>query len=137
MQSIKKQKICKSISLTSYKTTELDGLSEIPKEKSIPFLLLWDCILNACDKAPPELRSVYASFLVENKYEQVLLNLLFRMMPSEILRNQDSKAAGSVYFVPLSWEKISCKFCSSFLTTSFYFYLKLNCLTSVLFCFTL
>lgn len=93
----------------SYKSTELEDFSEIPKQKSIPFLLLWDCILYICDKAPSELRPTYAEFLTENKYEQVLLNLLFRMMPSEVLRNQETKAVGSVYFVHLSWDKISCK----------------------------
>lgn len=91
----------------SFKTTECDGFSEVPDEKTIPFLLLWDCVLFVCDHAPSELRSIYAAFIVEHKFEHVLLNLLFRLMPVEVLKNQDSKATGSVYFAPLTGSNIA------------------------------
>lgn len=55
------------------------------------------------------MRSIYAAYLAENKHDQTLLNLLFRLMPLEILRNQDSKIAGSLYFAHLPWSHITCK----------------------------
>lgn len=95
---------------SSFKSAELDDFSDIPNDKSIPFLLLWDCILHVCEKAIPELRSTYAAHLAEGKHDQALLNLLFRLMPSEILRNQDSKIAGSLFFAPLPWSHITGMF---------------------------
>lgn len=84
----------------------MDDFSEIPAEKSIPFLLLWHCILTICDAAPSELRSIYAAYLVEEKFDQTFLQMLFRMMPAEVLRNQEVKATGSAYFAPITWQQI-------------------------------
>lgn len=93
----------------SYKATELDDLNDIPIEIAIPYLLLWDCILDICSKSSSELRSAYASYISDSKFDQSMLNSLFRLMPDEILRNQDSKHIGSAYFLPLTWEQICGK----------------------------
>lgn len=50
---------------------------------------------------------MYAAFIVEHKFEHVMLNLVFRLMPIEVLKNQDSKATGSVYFAPMTWSNIA------------------------------
>lgn len=93
----------------SFKTTELDDLIDVPIEISIPYLLLWDCILDICSKSSAELRSTYASYITDNKFDQSMLNSLFRLMPAEILRNQDSKHIGLPFFSPLTWEQICGK----------------------------
>lgn len=90
----------------SFKTNELDDLNEVPVEISIPHLLLWDCVLDICSKSSSEMRSTYASYITESKFDLVMLSSLFRLMPAEILRNQDSKHIGSAFFAPLTWEQI-------------------------------
>lgn len=50
---------------------------------------------------------MYAAFIVEHKFEHVMLNLVFRLMPIEVLKNQDSKATGSVYFAPMTCSNIA------------------------------
>lgn len=91
----------------NFKTNELDDLNDVPIELSIPHLLLWDCILEICSKSSSELRSTYASYITDSKFDQTMLSSLFRLMPAEILRNQDSKHIGSAFFAPLTWEQIS------------------------------
>lgn len=93
----------------NFKTNELDDLNDVPIEISIPHLLLWDCILDICSKSSSELRSTYASYLTDSKFDQLMLNSLFRLMPAEILRNQDSKHIGTAFFSPLTWEQICGK----------------------------
>lgn len=93
-------------SLISFKSIELDDFSEIPTEQSIPFMLLWHCVLAICDEAPSELLCEYASYLVEEKFDQTFLQMLFRMMPADVLRSQEVKATGSAYFLPISWQDI-------------------------------
>ncbi|KAJ6644213.1 E3 ubiquitin-protein ligase listerin [Pseudolycoriella hygida] len=90
----------------SFKTNDLDDLDDVPIDMSIPFLLLWDCILDICSKSSSELRSTYAAYITESKFVQSMLNSLFRLMPVEILKNQDIQQIGSMYFTPLSWEEI-------------------------------
>ncbi|XP_058124895.1 E3 ubiquitin-protein ligase listerin [Anopheles ziemanni] len=100
----------------SYKATEVDGavvktvdddrLQEA-RSRCMSFLLLWDCILGICAKAPSELRSIYASWISRNKFEQLLLPVLFKLMPQEILRNPDSCAVyGQTMFSSLEWNQI-------------------------------
>lgn len=84
----------------------MDDFSEIPTEQSIPFMLLWHCVLHICDGASSELRSTYASYLVEEKFDQTFLEMLFRMMPADVLRNQEVKATGFAYFLPITWQEI-------------------------------
>lgn len=93
----------------SFKTNELDELDDVPTEISIPYLLLWDCILDICSKSSAELRSIYASYLTESKFDQTMLNSLFRLMPAEILRNQDSKHIGTAFFAPMTSVQINGK----------------------------
>lgn len=93
----------------SFKATELDDLNDIPIDISIPHLLLWDCILDICAKSSSELRSTYASYITDTKFDNSMLNSLFRIMPAEILRNQDSKHIGLAYFSPLTWDQICGK----------------------------
>lgn len=90
----------------SFKLNELDDCSEIPEEKSISFLMIWHCILNICESAPSEIRSLYASYLKEQRFDETCFQMLFRMMPAEILRNQDLKLTGNSYFAPLPWKSI-------------------------------
>lgn len=91
----------------SFKSTELDDFSEIPTEKSTPFMLLVHCILEICNAAPSELRSIYAAYLIEERFEHTFLQMLFRMMPADVLRNQEIKATGSAYFLPIEWHEIA------------------------------
>lgn len=93
----------------SFKTNELDDLIDVPIELSIPHLLLWDCILDICSKSSSELRSTYASYITDTQADQSMLSSLFRLMPAEILRNQDSKHIGSAFFAPLTWAQICGK----------------------------
>lgn len=41
------------------------------RDRTLAYLLLWDCILGICAKSPSELRSIYASWITRNHYEQV------------------------------------------------------------------
>lgn len=93
----------------SFKSNELDDLSDVPRDISIPFLLLWDCIIEVCAKSGSEIRSTYAAFLTETQFVQTLLVTLFRLMPVEILRSQDAKHVGQPYFVPLQDSQIMGK----------------------------
>lgn len=94
------------ILIYSFKTIELDHLSDVPANLSIPYLLLWDCVLDICSKALPELRSTYAAYLTEHQFVQTMLPALFRLMPVEILRSQDAKQIGQTYFTPLTMDQI-------------------------------
>lgn len=96
-----------AFTVRSSKLTKPEDFSEICHGKSIPFMLLWHCILTICDAAPSELRPTYTSYLVEEKFDQTFLQMLFRMMPTEVLRSQDVKAAGTAYFASLTWKQIA------------------------------
>lgn len=109
----------------SFKQLDLDGLSDVPNCVSIPFLLLWECILDICSKTTSELRSTYAAYLNEMKLVQPMLITLFRLMPAEVLRNPDAKHIGQVYFAPLQASQI----CGMFIQLFFHlhnFFLTLN-----------
>ncbi|XP_058829891.1 E3 ubiquitin-protein ligase listerin isoform X2 [Topomyia yanbarensis] len=94
----------------NHKITETDEVSVVrflEKDVTMAFLLLWDCILGICAKAPPELRSIYASWITRHHYEQLLLPVLFKLMPPEILKNPDSGAVyGQTMFDRLEWSHI-------------------------------
>ncbi|XP_053675958.1 E3 ubiquitin-protein ligase listerin [Anopheles nili] len=88
------------------KLADNDNLQET-RSHCLSFLLLWDCILGICAKAPSELRSIYAFWISGNKFEQLLLPILFKLMPQEILRNPDSCAVyGQAMFSSLEWSQI-------------------------------
>lgn len=58
----------------NYKINETDvvpAVEQLGKDRSVACLLLWDCILEICAKSPSELRSIYASWITRNHYEQV------------------------------------------------------------------
>lgn len=88
----------------SFKSNELDGLRAVPHDVALPYLLLWDCVLDVCAKAGAELRAIYAAYLTASDapHVQRMLVSLFRLMPVELLRNQDARHIGQTYFVPLS-----------------------------------
>lgn len=46
-------------------------MESIERHEAFSYLMLWDCIIYACAKSPVALRSVYTSWLHENKYEEV------------------------------------------------------------------
>lgn len=74
----------------SFKLTELDDVVDIPCERSIPFMLLWHCVLPICNAASSEPRSIYAKYLLEEKFDQTLSQILFRMMSArEVLLRQE------------------------------------------------
>uniref|UniRef100_A0A6B2EBW1 E3 ubiquitin-protein ligase listerin n=1 Tax=Phlebotomus kandelakii TaxID=1109342 RepID=A0A6B2EBW1_9DIPT len=75
----------------TFKVSELNDLPEFPRDKAISYLLLWDFAVNVCRRAPSELRSLYAQWIVECRFEHVILPTLFRLMPVEVLKNWDSK----------------------------------------------
>lgn len=88
----------------------MESSSEIPSNLSTPFLLLCSCILDICSKTTPEIRSIYASFLSDGKYEQTMLTTFFYLMPNEILRNPDSKHIAPIFFSSLNWDNLNGKF---------------------------
>lgn len=94
----------------NYKITDTDDVSAVQmigKDQILAYLLLWDCILGICAKSPSELRSIYASWITANHYEQVLLPTLFKLMPPEILKNPDSGAIyGQTMFAKLEWNQV-------------------------------
>lgn len=61
----------------SFKLTELEDLEPIDRHDAFSFLLIWDCIINVCAKSPVALRSVYTSWLNENRYEEVRVGYMF------------------------------------------------------------
>jgi len=61
----------------SFKLTELEDLEPIDRHDAFSYLLIWDCIINACAKSPVALRSVYTSWLNENRYEEVTICLTY------------------------------------------------------------
>lgn len=61
----------------SFKLTELEDLEPIDRHDAFSFLLIWDCIINVCAKSPVALRSVYTSWLNENRYEEVRVRNLY------------------------------------------------------------
>lgn len=91
---------------SSFKLTELDEFSAIPTYESLSFLLMWHCILNICQDAPSEVRSTYATFITEEKFDDLILQMLFRMMPIDVLRNPDNKSSGAPFFDTPYWFNI-------------------------------
>jgi hypothetical protein len=57
--------------LYSFKQNELDDLANLPDNISFSYLLLWDCILNFCAKAPAEIRSIYAQWISVHGFQDV------------------------------------------------------------------
>ncbi|XP_062543910.1 E3 ubiquitin-protein ligase listerin [Armigeres subalbatus] len=94
----------------NYKINEIEdgpAFEQLGGDRTAAFLLVWDCILGICAKSPSELRSIYASWITRNHYEQVLLPVLFKLMPNEILKNPDSGAVyGQTMFARLEWSQI-------------------------------
>lgn len=113
----------------SLKITELESATPIPPTVAIPYLLLWECILNICAQSTSELRSIYATWITRNQYElvswliliffiyfnntlnnstiQILMPTLFKLMPYEILRNPDSGFVyGQSLFSNLEWKSM-------------------------------
>ncbi|XP_055609013.1 E3 ubiquitin-protein ligase listerin [Uranotaenia lowii] len=95
----------------SYKISDSDdgnaSVQFLGKNRTFAYLLGWDCILNICANSPSELRSIYASWITRNQYEQTLLPTLFRCMPPEILKNPESGAVyGQTLFAQLEWNQI-------------------------------
>lgn len=87
-----------------------DYVEDIDSQITIPYFLTWDIILNICAASSSEMRSIYASWIVVNKYEQIFLPFLFRVMPTDIIRFPDTKLVyGQTMFAPIDWEKIRGK----------------------------
>ncbi|KAM7355402.1 E3 ubiquitin-protein ligase listerin [Cochliomyia hominivorax] len=98
--------IQKYIKEFSFKLTEISEMKKIERHEALSYLMLWDCIIYACAKSPVALRSVYTSWLHENKYEENLLHFLFRAMPAEILKNHSTKQLNNDIFKGLTWLQI-------------------------------
>lgn len=113
----------------SLKITELESATPIPSTVAVPYLLLWECILNICAQSTSELRSIYAKWITKNQYElvswaiqiffiyfnnnlinltiQILMPTLFKLMPYEILKNPESGFVyGQALFSNLEWKSI-------------------------------
>ncbi|XP_041773916.1 E3 ubiquitin-protein ligase listerin [Anopheles merus] len=91
---------------TATSVAEQEKLAEA-RSHCLSYLLLWDCILGICAKAPSELRSIYTSWISRNEFEELLLPVLFKLMPPELLRNPDSCAVyGQAMFASLEWNQI-------------------------------
>uniref|UniRef100_A0A1B0CLG7 Uncharacterized protein n=1 Tax=Lutzomyia longipalpis TaxID=7200 RepID=A0A1B0CLG7_LUTLO len=93
----------------TFKPSELSELPAFPRDTAIPYLLLWDLAVNICRRAPSELRSLYAQWIVECKFEHVILPTLFRLMPVEVLKNWDTSkvSRGEVLFSVLDRTQIA------------------------------
>ncbi|XP_055690814.1 LOW QUALITY PROTEIN: E3 ubiquitin-protein ligase listerin [Lutzomyia longipalpis] len=93
----------------TFKPSELSELPAFPRDTAIPYLLLWDLAVNICRRAPSELRSLYAQWIVECKFEHVILPTLFRLMPVEVLKNWDTSkvSRGEVLFSVLDRRQIA------------------------------
>lgn len=81
-------------------------MTAIPTHESMSFLFLWHCILDICKEASAETRSTYASFLTDAQFDVTMLQMLFRLMPDDVLRNPDNKSAGTAFFTAPSWQTI-------------------------------
>lgn len=104
-------KLSKYIEDFSFRINEVVEAPPVPNEEAIPYLLLCDCILDICSKSTAELRSIYASWIMDNKYHQAILMTLFRLMPSDVLKNPDAKLIiGQTMFARMEWRHISSKF---------------------------
>uniref|UniRef100_A0A1B0GD60 E3 ubiquitin-protein ligase listerin n=1 Tax=Glossina morsitans morsitans TaxID=37546 RepID=A0A1B0GD60_GLOMM len=106
----------------SFKLTEIAKMEVINHQEAFSYLMLWNCVIFACVKAPVALRSVYTAWLCGNKYKEVLMNychiienkdlqynllhFLFRAMPVEILKNHSTKQMNNEIFKALSWSQI-------------------------------
>ncbi|ALC44763.1 l-3-76BDr [Drosophila busckii] len=90
----------------SFKLSELDDLEPIDRHAAFSYLLIWDCIINVCAKSPVALRSVYTSWLNDNRYEENFLHFLFRAMPVDILRNHSAKIHSNGVYKELSWSQL-------------------------------
>lgn len=58
----------------NYKLTDTEDVPAqdvLGRDRTVAYLLLWDCILEICAKSPSEIRSIYASWITRNHYEQV------------------------------------------------------------------
>ncbi|XP_030373651.1 E3 ubiquitin-protein ligase listerin [Scaptodrosophila lebanonensis] len=98
--------IHKYLSEFNFKLTELEDLQPIDSHEAYSYLLLWECIINACAKSPVALRSIYTNWLIENKYEESFLHFLFRAMPVDILRNHGAKVHSNGVYKELSWSQL-------------------------------
>lgn len=84
-----------------------ENYESVDRQITLPYFLTWDCILNVCAESSSEMRSIYASWIVEHKYDQTLLVFLFRVMPTDVIRFPDSKLVyGQTMFAPLEWKQI-------------------------------
>lgn len=90
----------------NYKLTDLQNFRQINRNDALTYFYLWDCIIFICSKSPAELRSFYAATITENKFEQILLNFIFRSMPIEILKNHDSKITNNEIFKTMNWNQL-------------------------------
>ncbi|EDV97987.1 E3 ubiquitin-protein ligase listerin [Drosophila grimshawi] len=90
----------------SFKLTELEDLEPIDRHDAYSYLLIWDCIINACAKSPVALRSVYTSWLNDNHFEENFLHFLFRAMPMDILKNHSAKVISNGVYKELSWSQL-------------------------------
>ncbi|EDW76782.1 uncharacterized protein Dwil_GK19431 [Drosophila willistoni] len=93
----------------TFKLTELDDLEPIDKHNALSYLLIWDCVLNACARSPVSLRAVYTNWLNENHYEENFLHFLFRAMPVDILKNHGAKLQSNSVFKELTWSQLKDK----------------------------
>ncbi|XP_054731911.1 E3 ubiquitin-protein ligase listerin [Anastrepha obliqua] len=97
----------KYITQFSFKASEIDEFDAIENERGFSYLLMWDCILHACVKSPLFVRTIYTSWLYENRYLEKFLHFLIRAMPTEILKNHDIKLPTSEIFNSLSGVQIN------------------------------
>lgn len=74
-----------------YKYTETDPLPVIPDSTATSYLYLWHGIFAFCRRASPELRAFYANWLASHGFEGVLLKLIFRVLPQDVVQNFETK----------------------------------------------
>lgn len=75
-----------------YKATETGDAMKI-NGKCTAFFYLWDIMLEFCQKATPELRAFYAKWIASQGSEGVLLKMVFRVLPQDVLRNFEAKSS--------------------------------------------
>lgn len=78
-------------------------------QEAFSYLMLWNCVIFACVKAPVALRSVYTAWLCGNKYKEVFMNY-FHIIENKDLQYVNCKRLsiyllGNIHIVSIMYGK--------------------------------
>lgn len=75
----------------SFKPTD-EVAGNVPRNQTVAYLLLWDCMLNICSNSTPELRSIYANWITKSGRDQTVLKMIFKLLPDDVIKNFETKS---------------------------------------------